>query len=696
MVAPLVGFSPAIAEPTRRLTVKVDGVTLTHRFGVKDQDLLSDVGMGEFALLNDDAQRSLCTLGAEVSFELDGNPILWWTIKEFEPTVIGEGEEAAEITIYRGPTMSLRDAVVYPSTGVYTVTEPAYLAGLTVATKPFSDDRYLGWMEPQYDDSGWSSAVEVLTPTGPFRPEGFPDVGAQWIWHEAAVDNEHPLGSAYFRKSFTTVSALVFAVKIFVAGLDEYELYLDGVLIAKTDPATDTDAGQHARAITVEINGALPHTLAARVTHSIDGLGGFLCTVYEHKTDTVLVHTDDTWSAIDAADEPSMTPGAIELQLIDEAQDRGALAGVTCDFTAAVDSRGDDWPAIVGDFAVKVLDEYDMVLDQLAESYVEWAFLPENGGKELSMWIAPGVDAPGGPGVGRGSASGVTFAEGVNCTGLTHHGVDEIKNVGLIRWGDGFIEGSISASVTDNGRREAGVAISNVQSGPSALWTAYATLNPISELTNSVIIAIEPEDLTDEPYSAFTIGDTVTAPDATGTPTLYRVASISFTEDDDANLLWLIELGTARDLLEQRWQRWLRRTANGTLDGRSRSATPTSPSIINAGPVQVVEVTFSTGGGNEMLIGDRATPYHPREQLLFYRANIDAEVAGVTSDSSCEIVLNDVLGGESVTLPDSDVTGFTDLASPFLADTLDQVNVEGTAEGGHTGVTVTLLAVPTQ
>lgn len=686
-----------VAEPARRLTVKVDGTTLTERFGVKDQDIGSDIGMGEFSLLNDDTQRSICVLGADVCFELDGNPILWWTIKEIEPVTIGDGEEADEVTTYRGPTFSLKDGIVYMSKGMYEVTSPAYLAGLVISTKPFSDDRYLGWMEPQYDDSAWSAAVEVLDPAGPFRPEGFPDPAAHWIWHEADTAGEHATGSGFFRTTFTTVSDVVFAVKIFTAGLDEYELYLDGVLIAKTDPATDSDAGQVARAITVEINGALPHTLAARVTHTVEGLAGFLCTVYEHKTDTVLVRSDDTWAAIDAADEPSMTPGSVMSQLVGEAQDRGALGGVTLDFTDTVDSDGTNWPAIVGDFAVKVLDELDLVQDQLAESYVEWAYLPENGGKELSMWVAPGIDIPGGgTGVGRGSASGVEFVRGVNCTGLSHQGVDEIKNVGLIRWADGFIEGSIADSVTANGRRESGISISNVQSGPSALWTAFATLNPISTLTNSVIIAIEPEDLTDEPYSAFTIGDTVTAPDSSGTPTEYRVASISFTEDDDANLTWFIELGTARDLQEQRWQRWLRRTANGTLDGRSRSATPTSPSIINAGPVSPIEVTFSTGGPNEMLIGDRGTPYHPREQLLFYRANIEADVAGVTGDSSCEIVLNDVLGGESVTLLDSEVTGFTDLVAPFLADTLDQVNVEGTEEGGHTGVTVTLLAVSTQ
>lgn len=271
-----------------------------------------------------------------------------------------------------------------------------------------------------------------------------------------------------------------------------------------------------------------------------------------------------------------------------------------------------------------------------------------------------------------------------------------LKNVVLIRWGDGFIEGVVDDSVTEWGRRESMLSISNVTSGPSALWTAYATIVPISQPETSIVVGIEPVDTTDQPYEAFGIGDTVTAPDIDGTPTEYRVAAISCQEDEDGNLTWFPELATARDIQEQRWERWLRRTANGTLEGRSRAATPTSPSIINAGKVNVTEITFSTTGGGETLIGDIGTPYRPREQMLLYRMDGEAAVAGLTADTDVELTLELTGVGETVTIPDSGDTGYVDFVAPILVDTTDLVNIETTGEGGHTGVSVTVLGVPTQ
>lgn len=405
------------------LVVKVGATTLTERFDVSWQDVGSDLGSGTFSLLNTDSQNSICVPGALVTFEVDGDVRFRWFIDSIERTPISEDEESSEITVYSGRATGsiLERAIVYPSTGIYEAPAGTFVAGLRLATKPYSDERHLGWMEPGYDDTAWGTAVEVLSPVGTFRPEGFPDPDARWIWFEAAVADEHPAGdSALFRKTFTTVSSLVFAVKIFVAGLEEYELYLDGVLIAKTDPAIDTDAGQHARAITVEINGALPHTLAVRTTHLVEGMAGFICTIYEHKTDTVLAHTDDTWLAVDAATEPGMTPGSVVNQLLSEAVTRGALPDITVSFTDADDSRSDPWPTITGDFSVRIGDSLLDVVQQLGESWVEWAVEVGGDGQLLAMWTAPGIDIPGGTGVGRGGATAVEFVEGVNCTELHH------------------------------------------------------------------------------------------------------------------------------------------------------------------------------------------------------------------------------------------------------------------------------------
>lgn len=685
------------AEPTARLTVTVDGVELERRFAVKWQDIGSAVGNGEFALLRTDVQIADCPIGGLVMVTLDGDDVFAWRIDSIEDTVIDADEEAAEVTVFSGPSLGaiLDDVIVYPSKGVYEVDYPPALADLRVVLKPTSPDRSIGWMEPAFDDGDWSAAVEVLDIAGPFRPEGFPNPG-QWIWHEAAVDDEHDVGAiGLFRDTFTPVSPVVFAVKIVFAALEQVDVYLDGVLLAHTDPATDSDVGQHAREVVCEINGDLPHTLAFKVSHLVEGLAGLAYVVYEHNTGTVLAESSSSTLALDGTTEPGMNAGAILTQLIQEGYDRGCVPDITMSFNDTDDSNSNPFPSIDGDFAVRVGDTLLDVLQQLTEGWCEWAIGPGGDGQLLQLWVADGLALPGGgTSTGRGTDSGVEFEQAVNCTGFTYRELGQVKNWVLTDWGDGQLDGGDTGSVSTWGRRESFLSLGNVNSGVSAVYTSFATLSPHLGPQQSVIVEIAPVDTSDEPYSAFNIGDRVTAPNRAGTPTEYRVAAITCEEDDDGELHWFPELATAWELYEQQQTRWLRRTGHGAFDGRSRSASPSSRHIISAGKVNVVEVSFSTGGGGEMLIGDRGTPYRPRESTLFYRLEIEADVAGVTDDTSAQLYI-DTTGLDTVTCPDSEDTGFTDMDTPVLATPLNVMNVEGTEEGGHTGVTVTALGMPT-
>ncbi len=682
------------AEPARRLVTKVDGTILAECLPAGGQEILNQAGTGTFALALDDPQNADCVIGAVVTQELDGTAVAGeWLIAEREVVRLDPDDDESQLVVsYVCDGYSPKDAIVYPAQGIYEVPSGP-MAGLKIATKPYSDDRYFGPMERYYDDSGWAAATEALAPHGPFRPEGFPDYDAWWIWDATLVDGAHPTGTKWFRATFTPASAVVFAVKIVLASLDAHEVYLDGTLISKTDPAIDTNAATKARAITVEINGDQPHTIAARVDHTSAGAGGFLCAVYEHGTANVLTRTDPTWLVADIGDEPGMTPGGVLTQLYDEAQDRGALVGHGATFSATTDTRGEPWPTIVGDFAVRVLDGYDDVVDQIAEGWMDWWYEPGDG-PNLSAVTADGVPRPGGTGTGRGGASGVTFAEGVNCTELAHAERDTTKTVALARWGDGFIEGQIDEAVTARGRREVGLALSSINSGPSTLWTMLANLKPVSTPEVSIIITIEPDDETDTPLLAFRVGDRVTAPDANGEPTTYRVMAISWDEDDDGALSWRVELATARDVQEQVWHRWLRRTGNGTLDGRSRSATVTSPSIMNAGTVAVIEKQWGIGGA-EALVGDRGDPWRPRERQIIYRLELECDVPGATGDTTVQLY-DGISPGPTVTLAVTEGQGWADITEPILVDTLDTLNVETIAAGGHTGVTFTYLAFPTQ
>lgn len=698
MTATFIERAAPAAEPAPRITVKVNGVTLTQRFAVTGLETLCERTNPAFALALDDAQNALCTAGARVTYLLDDEEIMWWTIKDIKPIVVDEGEELAQVVTYSGPTQALDGAVVYPSGGVTTWTEPWWMNGITISSKPYSDDRAMGWMERGYNDSAWGTPVEVGSPLGDNRPEGFIDPSAKWIWDAAPSGGSHTTNETkYFRHTFTPGTGIVFAVKIQLAARDHMQVYLDGTLIATTDPATDRDVATHAREIVVEINGDRPHVLAAAVTHLMPGPAGFLATIVQHKTATWVARTIASgWKCIDAAELESLTPGGAILQLIDEAQDRGWREDLEVSFDADEDTAGQPWPAILGDFVVRVIDSYDDVLDSLAEQYCEWGW---SGWDELDMWVAEGLDLPGGgTSTGRGEVTDVEFEIGRNCTHLSHPESDEIVNSALTRWAEGVMEWSHDDSIDEWGRREGGLSLAAITHGRSVQRATEATLKRYVNPTASVVIEILPEDATEEPFKAFNVGDWVIAPNRFGDPVPYRVATIGFSEGsseaDAGQITWIVELGTPQEIQEARWERWLRRTANGTLDGRSRSMTPSSPSIMSAGLAQVVEIPFSTGGGQVLRIGDRGTPYRARQDLIVYRLTAETNVAGASGASTGQVYVN-TTPGATITIPNTVDDSVADI-TPFFLPVNHQLNIECTAEGGHQGVTFTVLAVPAQ
>lgn len=690
------------------LVVKVDGTTVNNRFNVQFTDIGSDVGNGEFSLLRDDLQvATLADLDGPdkiVVVSLDGTDMFAWVIETAEDLIIDEGEEAAEIVRFSGRSTAilLDDCVVYPSKGTFDVDAPPELSGLTVVAKPTSPDRYMGWMEPEFDDSGWAAATVIEANEGATRAEGQPDGDSDWIWYEAASGGAHAAGQTMLaRDTFTPVSSDVFSVKVIYAGRDDVEAYLDGVLVEKTDPARETDVGTHAREAVVEINGALPHTLAFKVQH-LNGSkkAGLTYVVYEHNTDTVLARSDTSTVVLDATDEPGMTPGEVMNQLIDEGQTRGWEPDFATSFNSTDCSRsGEDWATITGAFEVRVGDTLLDVVNQLAEGWVEWTVEPGTAtyvGRLLAMWNALGVDAPDGAAPGRGGDSGVTFTEGVNCTKLHYTRRRTAKNHVLIEWGDGQLDGGISASESTYGRKESFLSISNVRNGPSAIRTAVATLTPLSTPATSIVVEIQPDSSGEIPYIDFNIGDSVDVSSAALTDS-FRVVAITMQEDENGYLTWLPELATATDIYQQRQQRWLRRTANGTLDGQSRSATPSSEHILSSGKVQVREDTFSTGGGDEVAAGDIGTNVRIRNApFLIYRMTAEANVAGVSGDTDIELTIDAAGTGEVVTLPDSGADGSVDINPPILIVDDQYMNIEATAAGGHTGVNVTVYSVPTE
>ncbi len=149
--------------------------------------------------------------------------------------------------------------------------------------------------------------------------------------------------------------------------------------------------------------------VAAGTTHR-GNPGGVLVSVHETTIfglGQLLTASNGSWRCLPYPDqEPGMTPGEVLGILLDEAQHRRCFPELVRTFNAFVDSAGNAWPR-VGDIAVRVGDDYLTVLNQLAETYIDFAMAPA--GLVLDAFD---IDAAG--------MVMTTYTPGVDLTELTH------------------------------------------------------------------------------------------------------------------------------------------------------------------------------------------------------------------------------------------------------------------------------------
>jgi len=246
-----------------------------------------------------------------------------------------------------------------------------------------------------YDDSTWIAATQIQRQDDLLttlhhsllwrkNPVSWPDPFAYWIWSRSPSGGSNsanqPLGTSYFRKTFTVANTLSAAV---VATIDNYgRVWLDGQLIIDNVPdgswresyRADVTLGAGTHQIAVEgTNKPLPFgaTSPAGVLVSVieTDSGGALST-------NVITRTDSSWLALDyPASVPGMSIGFIWRTLIEEAQARGALPGITLGFTDTLDSNGNAW-AIEPDLALDIGTNLLNVAQTFVEQYVDVEVTP--------------------------------------------------------------------------------------------------------------------------------------------------------------------------------------------------------------------------------------------------------------------------------------------------------------------------------
>ncbi len=311
------------------------------------------------------------------------------------------------------------------------------------------------------------------------------------------------------------------------------------------------------------------HYIGVKATNDVNpdpNPAAFICTVYRmegSQLGDVMIRTraaDDDWFVIDdyPAQPPGFTPAEIMETLVDEAQTRGALAGVTVDEADA---------GTEVEFTVGVGVDYLSVLKQLTDSFCDFRIAP--GGTAATVLISTEA--------GDDLSGTIELEPAVNLAALDHQGtVARQSNALLVRYQNGYIESADEDSVDTWTRKEGFLSLGTDPSEDQVQTVAASTLAELAQPEVSTTAA--PNAATGPfPFVDFNVGDWITAPDETGTPASVRVVAVTADEDVDGVVTFTPELSTVRQQHEERQQRWMKRMQPGTLGGASESAAPTLP-----------------------------------------------------------------------------------------------------------------------
>lgn len=241
-------------------------------------DPLNETGSGQFTIQNDDPDLALIIGDGNdlVRFYYKGYAAFTMICEAYEATIIAQGEEADEATVWsgRGHLALLERALVYPARGV-TNEDTWYLA--------------------DFDDTFWPVATVVLANAGGTVPS-FPSATADWIWGIPGDTTYAPPGECWFRVSFNLAAPE--AIDFYFSTDDFGTAYLDGVeLIDLPQPPTGFAFFTGINNVSLA---AGDHVLAVKVVNRFDGRpppgnpGGLIAAV-RNSANAFIVESDATW-----------------------------------------------------------------------------------------------------------------------------------------------------------------------------------------------------------------------------------------------------------------------------------------------------------------------------------------------------------------------------------------------------------------
>lgn len=478
------------------------------------------------------ADEAMLTWGRILRFKINGTARWQGLVEEVNPVIADpQGRQAGRVigAAGRGLLALFEDVSVYPELGLGLISP---------------DTRYFGFASLDYDDTSWASAVELkqqddTDSTKPWfgAPKDWPDPSAKWVGPTGGATPPVDPGDIYLRGTFTVASGQGAEYRFYISADDGFELYVDGNKVASEQLAglwgetryfdLILDEGSHLVAIKgVNFDRPVAATNVFGVIATVAKLteGG-------QEYGTIVSGTSaGTKMLAYPSKAPGMTPGKILDVLLDEAQARGCLTGLTWDFTATLDSNGNAWPDEI-DVAFPVGGSLLDVIRHLVDEHACDVAMAATG-LVLHAYVSKGSDL----------SATVKAQYGVNIGRLAAKKSKPLKNVGLSRTTEGrWVESTAATSVTAFGRKEVGLSLGSAPSDDAAdRQTAAFFADNAFEV--QAITDLQLEAVTDVPYVDFSVGDIIEAPlDATVTGT-FRVASIRVAEDAAGQPIYTPEL----------------------------------------------------------------------------------------------------------------------------------------------------------
>jgi hypothetical protein len=671
-------FAPtlAVGDPPR-LEVEVNGVAIDDAFARRFEDQLADTGSFAFSVPRDTFAG--IDFDDIVTFRLDGQPTFPGIVDGINHDHLAPGDEAAQTVRISGPgTLGIfNQSVVYPSRGVDSL--------------PIEEVRSFSWPSPDYSDTAWPLAKQVnrqrdyATWRSPI-PWIWPDTTGFWIWANVpAVTSVYaPPGICFFRKTFTLADDAT--VRIFCAFDLTGQLWVDG---AEMTSFTSFTVGRY-----IELGlSAGDHVIAARVINEnkpvLPNPGGFIAAVYTvgdaGLLDELVTHTDGTWRCLPyPTSAPGFTHGQVLLKLIEEAQDRDELAGVSCDFTATLDSGGNPWGSY-REITVQVGRTILEVLREMSDAFIDIAMAP--GALTLRAWTYGG----------RGTTRPVTLQQTddpdtSDFVSLDHAGRRTRLNQTLIRTANGWIERTDPTSIATHGARGGYLELGAVDGTSEANRIADALMASRSAPNFSTSATLAPHDDDATPYRGYLLGDTIDVPNESDLDEPMRLRSITMQESQDGEITWPVQLRDLQLELEERHEVWLRRMADGAALGGARVSSPvgTPPPATQ----QVTALTVAEFSYDNSTLAASLSPRRPAAAS----GNMVEIVAEVTTPGSTatvvRVLLNGATLGSNLTVPAGEEQAEIPLVIVPVRANVDKLQVEIiTAGTGAEGLDVQVRAI---